>query len=421
MHHLASRTPRALLAALAILALSCGGVGGGGSGSDAGVGGRDGGAPDGSVSPPPKLLLAHAGNDRMVRPGVLVQLDGSASLALGYARLTQAWTQLSGPPVTLSDPSTRSPRFRAPATSADLDFRLEVFAEDEVRSDLVRILVRESVRDTPPFASAGADLALAPGETTTLSSAGSTDADQDPLEVRWLSTLGDLLSREASLEVDPGDALLTHRRLVVTDGLLESKDDVLLWADPALVGQHPPEVSWTTNHVTDPGVAVVLWGTAEDPEGDPVRLRWRQLDGPLVTLETDKLRARFVAPRQVTLLLFKVHASDGLLSSAPLPVIVEVTAGEGNHAPSADAGADLVVGPGATVTLDGTGSSDSDGTPIVAWEWLQIGGPLIVLEQTDQPVLSFEAPADPTTLVFTLTVFDDQVASEADMVSVRVE
>ncbi len=381
----------------------------------------DAGAPDGNGADNPQLLLAHAGNGRVVRPGVLVQLDGTSSLAIGYARLTQAWTQLSGPTVTLSDPGARSPRFRSPATSADLEFRLEVFAEGEVRSDFVTILVRESIRDTPPFASAGADAAIAPGSTTTLSATGSRDADQDALEFTWMSTQGDVLGQEAQLEVDPGAARLVHRRLVVSDGLLESKDDVLVWSDAALVGQHPPEVSWTTTHVTDPGVAVVLWGSASDPEGDPLRLRWRQLDGPGVTLETDNRRARFVAPRQVTRLLFKVHASDGRLSSAPVPVTVEVTAGPGNLAPTSDAGADLTTPAGETVTLDGTASYDPDGLPLVAWEWLQIGGPLIVLETPDESLLTFVAPEGPATLVFTLTVFDEHVASESDPVTVVVE
>jgi hypothetical protein len=58
--------------------------------------------------------------------------------------------------------------------------------------------------------------------------------------------------------------------------------------------------------------------------------------------------------------------NDGTVNSAPDTVIV--TAGAGNTAPVANAGADQTVAIGATIVLDGTASRDADGNPLT-WKW----------------------------------------------------
>jgi hypothetical protein len=376
-------------------------------------------AGDAGAAPAPSLLAANAGDDRVVRPGTLVHLSSATAIAVGATRLSYAWTQVAGPTVTLSDPASRAPRFRAPPESSDLLFRLEVESAGQVETDLVHILVRAEVRDTPPFASAGPDQAVLPGTSLTLSAAASTDLDGDALTYLWRTHEGALAGEGPTLTVQVHDPI-THLRLVVSDGLLESKDDVILRATEDPTSLHAPVVAWPEATVVDPGTPLVLWGSVTDPDGDPLRLRWREIDGPAVTLETDSRRARFLTPQQVSRLFFKVDATDGLLESAPVPVIVEVTAGAGNTAPVADAGPDLDVDRGDLVTLDGSASFDPDGEPIAGWEWLQIAGPILPLEASDTPTLTFTAPGEPATLVFTLTVRDLHVSSEPDLVRVEV-
>jgi hypothetical protein len=73
------------------------------------------------------LPVADAGPDQSVGAGALVTLDGRDSsdpdgdLPLGYN-----WTQIGGPPVTLSDSAVVSPTFTAPNTTAVLTFTLAV-------------------------------------------------------------------------------------------------------------------------------------------------------------------------------------------------------------------------------------------------------------------------------------------------------
>ncbi|MCY4495515.1 MAG: hypothetical protein OXB92_16850, partial [Acidimicrobiaceae bacterium] len=74
------------------------------------------------------FLTADAGTDQMVEPGSTVTLDGAASAVTNGGSLTYAWTQVSGPNVTLS-PVSGSPEqatFTMPDTQADLVFALQV-------------------------------------------------------------------------------------------------------------------------------------------------------------------------------------------------------------------------------------------------------------------------------------------------------
>ena len=93
-----------------------------------------------------------------------------------------------------------------------------------------------------------------------------------------------------------------------------------------------------------------------------------------------------------------------------------------NQPPSADAGADQTVDAGDTVTLDGSGSSDPDGT-VAGYQWTQSTGPVVSLSNEDQASASFVAPElnMATELVFRLTVTDDDGEAASDDVSVTVQ
>jgi hypothetical protein len=72
-------------------------------------------------------------------------------------------------------------------------------------------------------------------------------------------------------------------------------------------------------------------------------------------------------------------------------------------------------------TLDGTGSSDSDGN-IVSYSWTQVGLPAVNITNPTAEIAGFTAPAVTveTDLTFQLTVTDDDSASDTDEITVTV-
>ncbi len=92
-----------------------------------------------------------------------------------------------------------------------------------------------------------------------------------------------------------------------------------------------------------------------------------------------------------------------------------------NTAPLAQAGADQTVEKLAAVTLDGSASSDADGR-ILSHAWLQVSGPAVSLARADLASTNFTAPdvSSAQTLVFRLTVTDDDGATASDTVSILV-
>src|SRR5919199_382279 len=102
-------------------------------------------------------------------------------------------------------------------------------------------------------------------------------------------------------------------------------------------------------------------------------------------------------------------------------------ASDNNNPPVANAGhepAVKTVNAGATVTLDGSRSSDPDGDPLT-YTWTQISGPNVVLstpanQPSNNPTTSFTAPNSAANLVFRLTVTDPAGLSDGDTVSIQV-
>jgi len=94
-----------------------------------------------------------------------------------------------------------------------------------------------------------------------------------------------------------------------------------------------------------------------------------------------------------------------------------------NVAPTASAGVDQSVSASDLVTLDGSGSTDSDGT-VDSYAWTQNGGTAVVLDETDPTMPTFTAPnvGGNEVLTFDLVVTDDDGATSAvDSVDITID
>lgn len=92
-----------------------------------------------------------------------------------------------------------------------------------------------------------------------------------------------------------------------------------------------------------------------------------------------------------------------------------------NRAPKADAGSDVSVGPGHTVSLDGSDSNDLDGDRLT-YRWIQMSGPPIDLEGRSNVTATFETtrPEDQDAVWRFRLVVDDGALSASDEVKITV-
>ncbi|MEQ1529692.1 MAG: PKD domain-containing protein [Methylococcales bacterium] len=168
---------------------------------------------------------------------------------------------------------------------------------------------------------------------------------------------------------------------------------------------------------------VVLNGSANDKDGSIVGYAWVQSKGLPVTIsaaDTDK--PSFTAPSLVktATLSFRLTVTDNLGAKSSASTVVTIK--PVNAKPIANAGASKTIALGSPVALDGSQSSDTDGS--ISFQWKQTAGTKVKLLKAKTATPSFTSPrklknnANYTELAFTLTVTDNEKAKATDKVSI---
>ncbi len=177
--------------------------------------------------------IVNAGVDQSVSMGAWVTLSGSASDMDG-GTLNYVWRQVSGPTVTLDNPTMASTRFLAPNANADIELVFELTVVDSSGlSATDRITVRAQKARNAPVVNAGADQSVASGATVWLRGIA-VDADGGTLNYTWSQTAGPsvALSRSDVADVSfvaPSTNVDTDYQftLIVTDADgLNNRDDI---------------------------------------------------------------------------------------------------------------------------------------------------------------------------------------------------
>lgn len=178
---------------------------------------------------------ANAGSGASVRGGVTVPLNGTGSTDGDGDTLTYAWTQISGPAVTIANPTNANASFTAPiglAASQQLRFRLTVSdGVDSATADVDYTVLPNN----PPLANAGPDQGpINTGQTVTLNGNASSDPDGNAITFQWTQVSGPTVTLINPTSASPSFVAPTVQgtqnlvfQLVVNDGQIASAPDAV--------------------------------------------------------------------------------------------------------------------------------------------------------------------------------------------------
>ena len=411
-----------------------------------------------TVEAPNAPPVADAGPDQTVASGAMVELDGSGSDDPDGSIKFYEWRRTGGsaaanPPLALFDFDTTRPYFTAATlTAGDVDrtviFTLTVTDDDDAEAtDTVTITVTSPFAD--PVADAGDPQTVAPGATVTLDGSGSTvDRRRTISSWAWTRTggtggpvnLSDASAELPSFTADtlaPGAEDVTHTfTLTVTDSAGKTDTDTVMVT--IAIPNKPPVADAGPDQTVASGAMVELDGSgSDDPDGSIKFYEWRRTGGsaaanpPLALFDFDTTRPYFTAATLTAgdvdrTVIFTLTVTDDDDAEATDTVTITVTSPFAD--PVADAGDPQTVAPGATVTLDGSGSTVDRRRTISSWAWTRTGGTggPVNLSDASAELPSFTADtlapgAEDVTHTFTLTVTDSDGDSAEDMVTITVE
>ncbi|QTA84038.1 PKD domain-containing protein [Desulfonema magnum] len=377
--------------------------------------------------------VADAGPDQQVNKGDTVTLDGSKSYDLNDEIMSYFWHQTWGTPVMLSNDSLAMPMFPAPDISLSnesLTFELTV-TDRRGMTDTDSVTVTVVFVNQPPMADAGPDQWTEGKEIVTLDGSGSYDADDGIISYQWLQTDGTRVTLSDAAEPRPtftvpdtglSSEWLTFELTVTDRAGMTDTDSVtvnITW------GNRPPVANAGENQTALEGTLVTLNGSESyDMDDGVASYEWRQTGGTSITLSNITVtQPTFTAP-PVTMngetLIFVLEVTDKSGITDTDEVYINIT--NEDHPPVADAGQDQNAKQGDTVTLDGSGSSDTDGV-LASYFWKQRSGALVTLSDATSGMPSFvvlDSGVNDTSLIFDLTVTDDDGLQDTDSVTVNI-
>ncbi|MBM4256908.1 MAG: hypothetical protein FJ147_13550 [Deltaproteobacteria bacterium] len=317
-------------------------------------------------SPP----VAHAGADQSTHVNETVTLDGTGSSDVDGNSLTYRWSLVSKP----ADSTASLTNATTPTPSLLIDragnYVVQLIVNDGIASSPVDT-VTISTLNSKPVAHAGADQSGTVGTVIHLDGSSSFDVDGDPLTYQWsltsrpatsTATLQHPTTVNPQFTLDkPGTYVV---QLIVNDGTVDS--DPVTVTITTLNSKPVAQAGGDQSHQV--GTIVTLNGTASsDVDGDTLTFLWSLTSKPTGSTATlsdpSAVQPTFVIdkPGNYTAQLI---VNDGTINSDPATVTISTV----NSKPIAHPGPDQHGVVGATITLNGNGSSDVDGDPLT-YQW----------------------------------------------------
>ncbi len=185
---------------------------------------------------------------------------------------------------------------------------------------------------------------------------------------------------------------------------------------------NPPVANAGTDKtITLPTNSTGLTGSGTDADGSVVGYQWQQVSGPSTSTFSATNTANItVSNLQQGSYTYRLTVTDEDGATDTDDVIVTVAAGQANQAPAANAGTDRTITlPTNSATLNGTGSTDADGT-IASYQWQQVSGPSTSTLSATNTASITVSNLQAGTYTYRLTVTDNDGATDTDNVTVNV-
>ena len=377
---------------------------------------------DGTIDAKNFAPVASAGIDFGVTEGGVATLTGTGSVDPEGAPLRYAWTQVSGPTMTLSSGTAASPTFTAPnlVVNTPVVFQLTVSDGTYSHSDTVTVTINAD--NDAPSVDAGIDQNVNEGDSVVLA-ATANDPEGQGLTYTWTQVSGPSVALTGATGAAPTFTApegLANTSLVfqvaVSDGTSTTIDTVTIDVNR---DNDAPSADAGPNQTVNEHDAVTLGATASDPEGQGLTYTWTQISGPAVTIvNANAASPNFTAPEGLTntTLVFQCSVSDGTNTTVDT---VNVTVNADNDAPIVDAGSLQTVDEGDVVQLAAT-ANDPEGQGLT-YTWTQVSGPSVALTGATGAAPTFTAPEGlaNTSLVFQVAV-SDGTSTTIDTVTIDV-
>lgn len=186
-----------------------------------------------------------------------------------------------------------------PQVASDTDLRFRFTATDSAglsQSADTTVRVRDVIGNQPPVVRIAPVAPVRPPQTVVLDGCDSSDSDGDIVSFRWLrldtdgtvvDEPGDSCQINVTFEQAPASDTEVRFRLVVTDdqsAMAQADINIQLLADAASNTAPRLTQASASPQPARPGESVLLSAQARDDEGHPLQFRWRQIDGPQVSI-----------------------------------------------------------------------------------------------------------------------------------------
>ncbi len=373
-----------------------------------------------------KLPTANAGSDLSTNTGVAsVTLNGSGADSDGSI-VRYAWKKISGPAAGSISNSGNASTTITGLTSTGI-YKYELTVVDNKAgwaTDVVQVTVTAGTANKAPVARAGSDQTITlPANSITLNGSSSSDEDGSIKTYAWTKVSGstaNIQSSSASSTTVSGLVAGSYTfRLTVTDDKGSSHSDDVNVTVNAAANKAPVARAGSDQTITLPANSITLNGSSSsDEDGNIKSFSWTKVSGSSATIQSSSASSTTVSGLVAGSYTFRLTVTDDKGSSHSDDVNVTVNAAA-NKAPVARAGSDLTITlPASSVTLNGSSSSDEDGS-IKKYAWTKVSGSSANIQSSSASSTTVSGLVAGS-YTFRLTVTDDKGSSHSDDVNVTV-